>query len=440
MQPSSRQLSVLSLLQFAFSAVVLLIALPLALSFSLLGLGQRLLPATPGLEVDVTGQLLLAAAAGFVSLLMLPSAWFSLQNLLGRTDRALAPQPPVRTAWLWLLALSVVVLAGYGVSRVGGAWNFLLPLLHVTAVGLTGAFLFALASRGLSIGSRQRFWGVLASGLVLGPLLILLVELAFLLLFGVFAVAALSANPELLEQLLQVVERIPDSPQAAEEMFSLLQPYLANPLVLYAILAFAAGIVPLVEEALKPIGVWFLFNRELTPASGFVGGLLSGAAYGMFESLSLSMTGEAWAAVIITRAGTTLLHIFTAGLVGWGLALAFKKARFLKLLLAYLGAVLVHGLWNSLTLVSTLSEVDILNLPDSHPLLVFSQAAPYGLLGLVVVIFLLVLALNHRFRRHLPANGLREYNDPSVPAGASPTARQHNQLDREIHGIDQSTD
>lgn len=441
MQPASRQISVLSLLQFAFSAIVLLIALPLALSLILMALGQFVLPPVPGMQVDTVGMLVLAAGAGFVSLMMLPSAWFSLQNLLGHKARALSPQPVPRPAWMWLIPLALVVLAGYGVSRFGGAWDYLLPLLHVAAVGLTGGFLFALASRGLSIGSRQRFWGVLGSGLVLGPFLILLAELFFLLLFGVAAVIALSANPDLLEQLLLAVENIPDSPEAAESLLSLLEPYLANPLVLYAILAFAAGIVPLVEEALKPIGVWLLFNRELTPMGGFVGGLLSGAAYGIFESISLSGTGETWVAVIVTRAGTSLLHIVTAGLVGWGLALAFKRARFFNLVLAYLAAVLVHGLWNGLTLVSTLTQFDFLDLPANHPVLIFSRLAPFALLALFFAITLLMLALNLRFRRRLPASGVREYNESSVPPGAAPPVQQYKDFDnREAHGTDQPAD
>lgn len=49
MQPASRQISVLSLLQFAFSAIVLLIALPLALSLILMALGQFVLPPVPGM-------------------------------------------------------------------------------------------------------------------------------------------------------------------------------------------------------------------------------------------------------------------------------------------------------------------------------------------------------------------------------------------------------
>lgn len=436
MQAPPRKLSTLSLLQFGFSILVLVVALPLALGFVLLALGEFLMPGIPGVQVESVSLLLLAVSAVFVCLLVLPSAWFSLQNLIGRRERALAPQPPARQAWLWFLPLPLIILAGYGAARAGGAWVYLLPFLHVAAVALTAAFLFALGSRGLSIGSRQRFWGVLGSGLVLGPFLILLAELFFLMLFGLAAVLTLSANPELLEQLMLAMESVPDSPQAAEELLNLLEPYLANPVVLYAILAFAAGIVPLVEEALKPIGVWLLFSRRLTPTAGFVGGLLSGAAYGTFESLSLSMTGEAWAALVITRGGTTLLHIFTAGLVGWGLALAFQRSRFLNLVLSYLAAVLLHGLWNGLTLFSTLSELDFLQLPADHPALALSRLAPFGLMGLVLAILILLLLLNGRFRRRIAGQDQSEYNEPPAlryPVASTPEASE---LDRDTYGID----
>ncbi len=107
----------------------------------------------------------------------------------------------------------------------------------------------------------------------------------------------------------------------------------------------------MIEEALKPIGVWLLFGRRLTPAAGFAAGALSGAGYALIESLALTSSGEAWSSLVLARTGTSAVHILTAGLTGWALVLAWQKRRFLPLLLAYLCAVMIHGLWNGLTLM-----------------------------------------------------------------------------------------
>ncbi len=54
---------------------------------------------------------------------------------------------------------------------------------------------------------------------------------------------------------------------------------------------------------------------------------------------------------MLARTGTSAVHILTAGLTGWALALTWQKRRFLPLLLAYLCSVMIHGLWNGLTLM-----------------------------------------------------------------------------------------
>jgi hypothetical protein len=396
-----RQIHWGSVLQFAFSAMAALLALSSSLGLALLGLlgmgGQAAAGAMGGVEL-----LMLAASSFVTGLLLLPSAWFSLMRLVGREEISQAAARLRLPPLIWLILLGVTILSGYAVTRLQAPWVYLLPPLHASAVVLTATWFFAIGSRGLALGSRQRFWGVLGSGLVFGPLLILIVEVAFLSALGILAIFSLAANQSLLQQLIPLLEQVQISPEATEDLFNLLQPYLASPMVIYIILAFGAGLVPLVEELFKPVGVWLLSGRRLSAVEGFVLGMLSGAGYAIFESLSLTINSEDWAALVISRGGTTLLHIVTTGLVGWGLAVAIQRGKYVKMVLAYLAAVLLHGTWNALSLISTSGILLVDELPPSSMILQIGKVAPYGLVGLALFLFALLLVANRYFASQAP--------------------------------------
>jgi hypothetical protein len=143
--------------------------------------------------------------------------------------------------------------------------------------------------------------------------------------------------------------------------------------------------------------------------------MLSGAGYGLFESLSLANGGDGWAFLVIARSGTTLLHIFTAGLVGWGLALAFSKGKYLNLALAYLAAVTLHGLWNGLSILSSGSALLGEDAASSSLLNFLSQAAPVALVGLAVLLFILLVWCNYYFVRQHQEPVVRVYNETLLP-------------------------
>ena len=114
---------------------------------------------------------------------------------------------------------------------------------------------------------------------------------------------------------------------------------MASPAVVASVFVYIAVLVPLIEEILKPIGVWLLAGRKLTPVDGFMAGVLSGAGYALFENLFLSSSGEQWMSVVLARVGTGAVHMFTTSLVGWGLASAWGQGRYLRLALSFALAV-----------------------------------------------------------------------------------------------------
>lgn len=357
---------------------------------------------------------LLAAGAFLCGLVLLPSAGYALFDLL---DRPL-PFPP---DWerlvnflvhpiLPLLVFPVVLLLGQLVSRITNLSWLLLPPLHLFAVGLPVWWFSLLGRRGLPEGSPQRAWGVFAIGLTLGPVLILLLELFVMVVFFILGVIYISSQPALYQAIMELAQQFNSGNVNPEDLIRTLRPFLAQPIFIIAVFAFTSLIVPLIEEAIKPIGVWFLLGRELTPVEGFTAGLLSGTGYALFENVGLTtFSGGDWAVTVIVRSLTCLLHILTAGLTGWGLVQAWKYRRYVRLFLVYLAAVLIHGLWNGLALLPAASSLTISSLPAALNPDRLSAFAYTGMFLLGLFLFILLLWLNRFFKRP-SETGLRSEN------------------------------
>jgi hypothetical protein len=199
--------------------------------------------------------------------------------------------------------------------------------------------------------------------------------------------------------------------------------------VLFLSFAFISVLVPLVEESLKPIGVWFLAGQKITPAMGFGYGVISGAGFGLFENLgNTSAGGDTWALLAATRITTLLLHCFTAGLVGWALASAWSQRRYLRLGVAFAIAVLIHGLWNGmaiLSLASSLPDMVNISIPTSYQRL--GSLADVGVIVLGVLVLVLFIGFNAGLRRTTPLMSPPPPGDgqPPIPAGNDPQSHQN---------------
>lgn len=369
-------------------------------SVSLAGLGLLQIFNRSIFIYDTTPIFLMAAGTALSSFLLLPSAWYALLVLIGRPAAAPgrlgeAARRLARPAVLVFLIFVVVVL-GDLVSRSGAPDWLGLPLLHVLAVGLPVLLLAYLGWRGLPTGSPQRAWGVFAGGLVLGPALTLVAELAAIVVLGLCAILYISLRPDLAQELMALAEQMEQFRDAPDQALSLISPYISQPAVIFVLFAFTAGLVPLIEEFFKPIGVWLLAGRRLSPAEGFSAGVISGAGFALFENLAFTSTGADWTATVTLRMGTGLLHILTAGLTGWALALAWSHRRYLRLLLIFFCAVLLHSLWNGLALVTAASVLVLPNWLNGEAL---ATQAGIGLVSITLISFAILLGLNRALRR-----------------------------------------
>jgi hypothetical protein len=166
--------------------------------------------------------------------------------------------------------------------------------------------------------------------------------------------------------------------------------------------AFVAGIVPVIEEAVKSLSV-LPIARHLSPSEAFVGGALGGAGYALFEALFLTQPDPSWLTTMIGRGGATMMHAFTAAITCWGISQVVHQRRWGRLALAYLSSVTMHATWNAAVIGMGIAQVNqetrALQIPQSLEALALN-AAPL-LLGALSVMALVGLALGARRLRQV---------------------------------------
>lgn len=393
-----------SVFQLLVSGLGLALFLPTAVGvlalgvFSLMGegiAGQETLPL-----------LSLAWIMGISGLLMLPSLAYALARLLNKPLPDWKLSNPLRAAnramLLWPLVIGLGLLSAGNNTLV----MLVLPPIQIVALGLPLWWLVEMGRAGLKSRSPQRDWGMISFGLTVTSTLTLIAEVLVIVAAGLLAAVWLSTRPELLDEINRIGQRLAYSRMNPVIIERILTPILSNPAVLFGIIAFSAGIVPLLEEFIKPLALWGLAGKRLTPAEGFAMGAICGATFALFESLGMFLSpgaAESWGLLILGRTGTGILHTVTSAVMGWGLASAWSQQKYWSLGAAYLIAVSMHGIWN---LFGMLSGFGMLISPDASAANL-NLAARLGMIApaALPVLAITLLAMFFGFNRRLRAAG-----------------------------------
>lgn len=331
----------------------------------------------------------MAWAVLLVGFLSIPAVIFSLLEIRGKPI-PWQPKPKyfyLASAGLLVWGLMVFLFKPAETSSL--AWLLLPPLvLAVTILPLW--WYIEIGRRGLSMTSPAQGWGVISFSLMVTVPIILMLELVVLGVALLIAGVYIGSQPEFASQLAELQRMLANEnvdPQAIVDLFSGLA---QQPSVIFGLLVLAAGIVPLIEELIKPLAVWLLAGDRLTPAQGFYAGMLSGACFALWENLTaLSAAGDgSGTTIVIARVGTGLLHIVTAGLVSWGMTSFWQSRRYWRRMVGmYILAVTMHGLWNASGVLTGVAPM--LQFPlEAAPL---TQAVETG--GVVVLVFLVLVQL-----------------------------------------------
>jgi len=277
--------------------------------------------------------------------------WYSLLSgvllapifLLGLCDYREKPIP----AWLetdrpgfqkrlmWsILVLPGIIVVGWLVAGQPNLSVFVLGLINILVAGIPVLWFYTIGQRG--------FVEILA----------LLILAGF---GGLWIAYRTTINPHLKAELMFLVNQILLHEGDLESIYKLIEPYFLQPSVFFWGFAIFSGIIPLIEEIMKPIALWSLAGRKISPQEGFVGGLLCGAGFAIMENLlyfQIVVTSEEWLFVSLGRIGTAVLHMLASGLIGWGLARTWCEGKWLLLIATTLGSFFLHGIWNAFALFS----------------------------------------------------------------------------------------
>lgn len=305
---------------------------------------------------------LLAWSSILSGLLLLPILLLSIYQLHSQpipgwldTSRPVVGKIAQRAILIW----PVIVFIGWLVAGNPSVASFLLGPINLLVAGLPVLWIYFMTQWKLEGGPQGRKWRIFGFSLTIVPIMVIIAELfAFLILGGVAALwmaFRISADPQIERDLMFIANQIMNAGDDPDTILLVLKPYILQPVVIFWALAIFGGIVPLIEEIIKPLALWSLAGRKISPQEGFVGGLLCGFGFALMENVlyfTTAVMAEDWIFMVIGRAGTAVLHMLASGLVGWGLAKAWQNGKWLFLGLTTFGAVLLHGLWNALALVT----------------------------------------------------------------------------------------
>ena len=350
-------------------------------------------------EVEMSGStLMLAAGSIFLGFLLLPAVYYSLMHIMDKPAREIpfhrVPTSAIAAIWV-VFALSTVILA-----EVGSMAPLSIPLNLATLVLPVWVFI-RIGLRGLDAGSNERRWGTFTVGLTLVPILIGIAEVIVILIAGTGIILWVVLNPQLINSLESLSMRLMYSSNP-DTITRILAPYIFNPTMMVAVLVFFSLLIPIIEELIKPLGVWLSPNKIVSPSQGFALGVLGGAAYALVESLGVSPGFSGTGNLLsIIRAGTDLLHITTAGLMGWALVSAWRERKYIQLGITYLVVILIHGLWNAMAL-SSAAQIAVEYISNPSPWLInMPIVASMGLVILSIVNLLILIMANRKINRNL---------------------------------------
>lgn len=371
-------------------SVFLLIASCLALLLAAAGsMGMALLGAITWFvdkSTSVGMALIIAAAFMVMGVCTIPGIYHGYQGMQGKIQERV--DKPLR-GWAYVSFIFPLALGlGYLAFNRGVVPSLFGPLAHISAATIPVVFALAILLRGGSPISVKRIWGQFLAGLWASPLVAFIVEiLAALVLFLI--VFAMLFQEIISQGLIEDFTR----PELWTEpyMVTQAQELINEPLILFLILAFLVVFVPMVEEAIKTIGIWPVTRRGFTQSQAFIGGAIAGAGYGLFEAFFLGQPGVSWVPVMIARAGATMMHMITTAVTSLGISRSRESGRRSHAVRYYFGAVLLHSLWNISALgvgVIMLFQEEFTSFNIQPGLSFISGAAGVVLVALSIIAFL----------------------------------------------------
>ncbi|CAG0936567.1 hypothetical protein TFLX_05448 [Thermoflexales bacterium] len=217
-------------------------------------------------------------------------------------------------------------------------------------------------------------WTVIWAGVwgVLSTFLAIVIEAAPVLALAVLSGTAFDEVPQTRLSSYEGIERA-----------------VSNPVLLITIFVGAVFGAPLIEEAVKAVGLRGLRRWIQRPADGWLLGFAVGLGFGLLEGVFNLDTAMNWFMGGWLRLAALLLHGLAASLTGLGYARYLQTQQRGELWRGYWRAVIIHGLWNASALTIAFMAITLgLGTLTLNPLVV-CLAGPL-IIGLAIFMVLLI--------------------------------------------------
>ncbi len=333
------------------------------------------------------------------------------------------PSAPCRPSGVWpatlLFFLSAVV--GHWIHSFHPRAVYALPPIHVLATGLPPLIVLAAVGRRLQGSTRWREVVLqLGSGAFASTTMAFALEFVLILILLVIGLLVLTLLPEGKELVQTLIEqlRYPNQLQNPARVVSL----AGSPIVIAAALAVVSGLIPVVEESVKTIGIGLLAWRRPDQAQAFIWGVAGGAGFALVEgTLNTATVLDLWLPVVLLRVGGTVLHCATGGLMGLAWHAVLSKRRWKRGFGLFAASVAVHGLWNALTVALVVVPLNVGRGGPGESSDVRAGLATLAIVGLLALLTLLMSLGLARLTRAVQGHSTR----PQAGVGpAGPPARR----------------
>ena len=325
----------------AFIAALSIAAIGAMLGF--IGIPMALISRGPEMLTVVT---LMASLSVLALALGSASAWHAWRAMQGYPSAAFRPKRIWPLAVLFLLALAL----GQTMLSLSLLPLLTFPLLHMAAAILPALIIVALVGRALGgVATGRDVVLQAAGGAFLATPLAFVLEATAILLIASATFLGLAWQPGGQDLMLRVTSYLQDPTWLQDP--GALAPGLLTPVIVAAAFALITGLIPIVEEAVKTIGIGITAYRRPSLPQAMLWGTAAGAGFAIAEGTLNAAAGlGTWLPVVVLRVGTTLLHCTTGALMGLAWYHMLVRQRWLRGLALYLLSIAIHGLWNGLAL------------------------------------------------------------------------------------------
>jgi hypothetical protein len=334
-----------------------------------------------------------------ICILNIPTFISSLKCLKQKASKH--PLPSLfKTSNYLMLFWPVIMLAGYMLSQ-NETTAIFLPPITIISIAVPIWWLVEFSRKGLPRSTMLREWGTLSLGITFTPVLIILIELIVVALTIITVMIGLGFQEDFNFHFRSFLNNKTTYQSGISQLEQILYGLMKFPIVSSGLFIVVGILAPLIEEFFKPVIIWFLVNRPLKDYEGFSLGLISGGAFTLLESsgMVIQLNARDWLIAVLLRAATGVLHIGLSGFVGFGMTRNWNQKKYGKGVLFFLIAVLLHGCWNSLALLSGFSSA----LPQTITAFSHPEHIDKFILGAMVGIFLIIITITlkiNTFLRH----------------------------------------